>query len=83
MLEITAKRKASRYLKRLNANTRARIEEKIEEIAADPNGNHGIVPLKGRAGFRVRVGDCRVIFDMDDESMNVQSIGPRGDIYKE
>jgi mRNA interferase RelE/StbE len=44
-----------------------------------------IKPLKGRNDWRLRVGDYRVIFIIDNENKVyfVTKIGPRGDVYKE
>ena len=43
------------------------------------------MPLRGRPGFRLRVGTWRVIFERDEEAqtIDVLRIGPRGDVYKE
>ncbi|EJW10179.1 hypothetical protein A33M_0428 [Rhodovulum sp. PH10] len=37
--------------------------------------------LKGRAGARLRVGDWRVIFDQNDETIVVAAVGHRREIY--
>jgi mRNA-degrading endonuclease RelE of RelBE toxin-antitoxin system len=46
----------------------------------------GIVDLKklqGRAGYRLRIGDWRVIYELHDDRlvMLVLEVGPRGGIY--
>ncbi|MDY6400446.1 MAG: hypothetical protein SPL10_04310 [Synergistales bacterium] len=38
--------------------------------------------LSGREGYRLRVGDYRVIFDMYGNVIYIDRIGNRGDIYK-
>ena len=37
--------------------------------------------LKGRDGYRLRVGKWRVIFDLDGTVLEVFEVGARGDIY--
>ena len=41
------------------------------------------MPLRGRPGFRLRIGGWRVIFDRHEEAreIDVLRIGPRGDVY--
>jgi mRNA interferase RelE/StbE len=40
--------------------------------------------LKGRSGYRLRVGDYRVIMEIKREErlFVITNIGPRGDVYK-
>ncbi len=60
-----------------------RIQERIGAVAADPaNRAIGIVRLANRPGYRLRVGDWRVIFDMDGETLDVLAIEVRGEVYK-
>ena len=41
-----------------------------------------VKPLTNRPGFRLRVGDWRIIFDMDATTLEVLAIETRGDVYK-
>ncbi len=53
--------------------------------AEDPDRRDvDVNPLRGRPGFRLRVGSHRVIFERDDDArvIEVLHIGPRGDVYK-
>lgn len=63
--------------------TAERIQERVKAVAADP-ANHGlgVRPLANRPGFRLRIGDWRVLFDMDAETLEVIAIETRGDVYK-
>lgn len=64
------------------ANTARRIMGKIDEYAADPASQaNNIKTLKGREGFRLRIGDWRVIMNDAGEVLDVIDIGPRGGIY--
>lgn len=61
------------------------IREKLEVIAVDPYADHpNTKKLQGREGYRLRVGDWRVIYKMQNEQLIivVLKIASRGEIYK-
>ena len=76
MVAIKLHRKARKFLSRLNERDRRRIKEALEELAYAIE--RGVIPftsldvrkLKGRweGYFRLRIGDFRVIFAIDDET---------------
>ncbi len=69
---------------RMPANEAKRIRKKIEAYAEDPASQaNNVVRLKGRNGFRLRVGDWRVIFDKQGNVMAILAVGPRGGIYED
>jgi mRNA interferase RelE/StbE len=43
--------------------------------------SNNVKRLKGRDGLRLRIGDWRVIFHEDRETIDVLIIGPRGSVY--
>jgi mRNA interferase RelE/StbE len=55
----------------------------LEELAGDPRPP-GIKKLKGREGWRLRIGDYRVIYEIDDTQkiIIVLHVGHRRDIYR-
>jgi mRNA interferase RelE/StbE len=56
---------------------------KIAAYAADPRPQaNNVKRLKGSRVFRLRVGDFRVVFTEDADSVQVIDIGPRGSIYE-
>jgi mRNA interferase RelE/StbE len=58
------------------------IRSKIEVYAEDPASQvNNVKALKGREGFRLRVGDWRVIMDDRGNVLAVLDIGPRGGMY--
>lgn len=64
------------------ANLSALIRSKVDAYATDPASlENNVTKLVGRDGFRLRVGDWRVIFDDDGAVIAVVKIGPRGDVY--
>jgi mRNA interferase RelE/StbE len=65
-------------------NVQKRIVAKIKEVAADPYATHNnVTKLQGRDGYRLRVGDWRVIYDLHDDRLElwVLQVGVRGGIY--
>jgi len=62
-----------------------RMREKIVRLAADPYApNPNARKLTGRSGFRLRVGDWRIIYEVRNEELIilVLKIAPRGEVYR-
>ena len=80
-LEIT--KPAIRGLRRIPANAARLIRGKLDLLAEDPIRAGNVKPLKARPGYRLRVGDWRVIYELDHEQRRliVLDIGSRGSIY--
>ena len=74
---------ALKTLRRIPRNTSDLIRRKVQEVAADPSSARNVKKLKGRDGYRLRVGDWRVVYDLDAGVLVliVVEIGPRGGIY--
>lgn len=64
----------------------AAMRDALALIAASPYSRHpNVTTLKGvQAGFRLRQGDWRAVYRVDDASqtLSVEWIGPRGGAYK-
>jgi mRNA-degrading endonuclease RelE of RelBE toxin-antitoxin system len=57
---------------------RKQIMDAIDDL---PEGN--VIKLKGRKGFRLTMVGFRVLFEfVDDSTIDVVTIAPRGDVYK-
>ena len=85
MYQVVFTKQVVRMLRKLPRNTAHLIREKINEIATDPYAVHNnVTKLVGRPGYRLRVGDWRVIYELQDKQlvMLVMKVGPRGDIYE-
>ena len=61
----------------------AKIENSLLELEENPRPA-GCKKLKGRSGYRIRVGDYRIIYEMEDNFLRVIVIdlGNRKDIYR-
>jgi mRNA interferase RelE/StbE len=83
MHEISYTADALKTLRRMPRNTADLIRRKVQEVAADPANARNVKKLKGRDGYRLRVGDWRVVYDIEAGKLVliVIEIGPRGDIY--
>jgi len=80
---VRLSRQARRYIERADAETRRRLLNVLDEMAANPYGGD-MRPLRGRPGqWRRRVGDLRMIYRVDDTNfkVDVAIIGARGDVY--
>lgn len=67
-------------IKFLNAQTFTVKRRIVAAISGLPVGD--VKRLKGRDGYRLRVGDFRVLFDRDGNIIYISKIDNRGQIYK-
>lgn len=84
MYELEFSKTAIKRLRRLPQNLVKRITEKLQAIATAPYGSHNNVKkLVNRPGYRLRVGDWRIIYEIDGEKLKilVLEIDTRGGIY--
>jgi mRNA interferase RelE/StbE len=83
MYEIRLHPDAARAFRRLHGPLRERISEAIDALAADPRPR-GAVKLAGRDDYRVRVGDYRIVYAVDDAErlVLVARIAHRRDVYR-
>ena len=74
---------AERYLRRIQPKIRQRIFNELEKLLSNPT-QVDFKKLKGRSGYRLRVGDYRVLMEIDREErlFVITNIGSRGDVYK-
>ena len=85
MYRLELRRAAVRALRRMNRSDRTRIETKLDELALDPYAAHlDVRKLTGRAGYRLRIGDWRVLYELDDgvRVVAVEDIRQRGGAYQ-
>lgn len=75
---------AERSLRRIDPQVRPRIRGAIALLAQDPRPPASR-KLRGRDGYRVRIGDYRILYLIQDEVLLVVvvTVGHRRDVYKE
>ena len=76
--KIVYSKKAVKFLKKQDKSTQNRIMEAISDLPLSGD----IKKLQGVNGYRLRVGDYRVLFDMNGIIIDIIEIGNRGQIYK-
>jgi mRNA interferase RelE/StbE len=82
MLRVEIERPALKSLVRLPVNVGNVMESKIEQLASDPDSvKNNITRLVGTKESRLRVGDWRVIFRIDGDTLSIIKIAPRGGAY--
>lgn len=81
--------RAAKFLERLEEQFKNRIKEAVQKLEQDPfQGRSGadIKKLKGTKGrhdlFRLRIGDYRVIYAVENETVWITEIFSRGREYK-
>lgn len=74
---------ARKDLRRLDPPVRARILSQLELLSQFGPGSE-LVKLKGRPGSRLRVGEWRVLVDLDtgNRTIKVERVLPRGRAYE-
>ena len=83
-MEIRDNRAAAKALLKMPANTARLIRRKIEQYASNLDSMaNNVRKLQGREGYRLRVGDWRVVFDRDGVVLDILEIGPRGSINED
>lgn len=85
MWKVIYQPQALKALRRVDAKTAARIIKKVAELAKDPLApNTNAKKLKGVEGYRLRIGDWRVIYTLQHEVVvvTVVKIAPRGSAYE-
>ena len=81
-LEI--KPSAERDIRRLDGAAQARVEPALQSLAANPRPAQS-KKLQGGHGYRLRVGDYRVLYTVDDgiRIIAVYRVGHRRDVYRD
>ncbi|HLO18744.1 MAG TPA: type II toxin-antitoxin system RelE/ParE family toxin [Anaerolineales bacterium] len=80
-------KEATKSLQRIPRNTAQLIREKLETIAADPYAyadHPNAKKLQGREGYRLRVGDWRILYKIENEQLMiiVLKVASGGEVYK-
>jgi mRNA interferase RelE/StbE len=75
---------ALREIDAIPGQARQRIIQRIDALAAQPRPS-GVVAMTGSGGaLRIRVGDYRVVYRVDDQAkkVTVERVGHRRDVYR-
>jgi mRNA interferase RelE/StbE len=82
MYKVRIERKAQKKLAKIPEPYYSNIKTIILDLGNDPRPK-GCKKLKGRDGYRVRVADYRIIYEIQDSVLlvDVIDLGHRKDIY--
>ena len=80
---VILKRSAEKELDHLAAAVYRRIVAKVLALEDNPRPL-GFQKLQGHDGYRIRIGDYRVLYLIDDQSRTVEitAVGHRRDVYR-
>ena len=81
--QLSIRPKAIKVLEKINEPDYSAIKKAIYSLAENPRPA-GCKKLKGRSGWRIRIGNYRIIYNIFDEilSVDVIAVGHRKDIYE-
>ena len=80
---VSLKRSAEKELERLSTKTHDKIVARIISLKEDPRPS-GARKLHRREGYRIRVGDYRILYIVDDAKKKVEvfSVAHRKEVYR-
>jgi len=80
--EVLIFRRAQKRLADIPLRDYERVKTSIDALGDNPRPQ-GCLKLTGRPGWRIRVGDYRIIYEVDDpnRTVTVVDVGNRKEIY--
>jgi mRNA interferase RelE/StbE len=81
--QVILKRSAEKELDALQTSIRERINRRLLALKETPRPS-GVKKLQGEESYRLRIGDYRVLYTIDDNSKQVFiiAIGHRREVYR-
>ncbi len=82
--EIRVAPAAARQLRKLDAAARKRVQAAIELLAEQPRPPGAKKLVGGHGEWRVRTGDYRIVYEIEDDILLVLviAVGHRRDVYR-
>jgi mRNA interferase RelE/StbE len=76
---------AARQLRKLDPQARRRIQAAVELLGANPRPPGANKPVGGEGEWRVRTGEYRIIYEIQDQVLLVLvlAVGHRGGVYRD
>ena len=83
MYQVVIEKQVQKQLTKIHSVDYNKVVEALQGLANNPRP-HGFKKLKGRAGYRIRIGDYRIIYNINDNILTVfvLTVGNRRDVYK-
>ncbi len=84
MCKIVFSKSADKALRRMPRNIALNIAKKIMQLANNPHKMQNVKRLTKHPGYRLRVGDWRIIYTVRENELliHVINIKTRGEAYK-
>ena len=84
MYEVHLENAAQRDLKKLTAEVYHRIVSHLKELKSNPRPSGSRKITGSKNDWRVRVGDYRILYEIDDKlrKVNVMKIRHRREVYR-
>lgn len=80
--KIVFTRRALKDLEKIPKDEKNRIGGKLKEYAKEPTKHARKLTTQKIGTYRFRVGDYRIIFDIEGDEIVILRIGNRRDIYR-
>ena len=83
MYTLLAKPTVEKDLRSIRAEDLADLNDKIKSLADQPR-QHKTEKLKGIAGYRLRVGNYRILYDINDQAktVTIHRVQHRKEVYR-
>ena len=84
MWRLELSREATKAMLRMPRDQALRIRARLNDLARDPYTVPNVKKLTEQPGFRLRVGDWRVVYLLDQDRIVIQviRIAQRGEVYR-
>ena len=84
MFDLRISQTAAKSLRKAPKEIGARIRAKLDELAEDPFAVPNVKKLTGHPGYRLRVGDWRILYLVEKDVLVIVviEIGHRKEIYR-
>ena len=81
--KINIKRSAEKELESLPDKIHDKVVSRLLLLKNNPRPQ-GVKKLRGESGYRIRVGDYRVLYDIDDKNnaLEIYSVAHRRQVYR-
>lgn len=73
--------KSCDFFKKSELEIRKRVLNKIDNLLVNPFPND-VKSVKGKGLFRVRVGNYRILYEIEEDEIVIFKIEKRGNVYK-
>lgn len=80
--DLVYTRRAARDIEALDTLTKLRIGERIRELEEDPVRKSRKLSHAEIGTYRFRIGDYRIVFDLEGHRVVILRVGHRREIYR-